>query len=118
MPVIQADQAVVHELHGTTFISYARPGSGSRELCGWRVEIPARTEGVPHQVSREEVLYILSGSVRVRIDEDCQDAVAGDDHVRHGAVQEGGGPRRRPPPTQNNCPRRISISARSISACR
>ena len=78
MPVIQAGQAVVHELHGTTFTSYARPGSGSRELCGWRVEIPGRTEGVPHQVSREEVLYILSGSVRVRIDDNRQDAAAGD----------------------------------------
>ena len=78
VPVIQAGQAVVHELHGTTFTSYARPGSGSRELCSWRVEIPGRTEGVPHQVSREEVLYILSGSVRVLIDDNRQDAAAGD----------------------------------------
>lgn len=78
MPVIQASQAVVHELHGTSFTSYARPESGSKELCGWRVEIPGRTEGVAHRVAREEVLYVLNGAVRVGLDDDSADAVAGD----------------------------------------
>lgn len=78
MPVIQASQAAVHEMHGTTFTSYARPASGSRELCAWRVEIPGRSNGVAHQVSREEVLYLISGSVRVTIDDDSADAGAGD----------------------------------------
>jgi len=78
VPVIQASQAVVHELHGTRFTSYARPASGSRELCGWRVEIPGRTEGVAHRVGREEVLYVLSGSVRVGLDDVWADAAAGD----------------------------------------
>ena len=78
MPVIQASQAVVHEMHGTSFTSYARPTSGSKELCGWRVEIPGHTEGVAHRVSREEVLYLLSGTVRVGLDDDYQDATAGD----------------------------------------
>lgn len=61
MPVIHAAQAVVHQLHGTSFTSYARPSAGSKELCAWRIEIPGRTDGVPHQVCREEVLYILTG---------------------------------------------------------
>ena len=78
MPVIQASQAVVHHMHGTSFTSYARPASGSRELCGWRVEIPAHTEGVAHRVAREEVLYLLSGTIRVELDDDWHDAVAGD----------------------------------------
>jgi quercetin dioxygenase-like cupin family protein len=78
VPVIQASQAVVHEMHGTSFTSYARPTSGSKELCGWRVEIPGHTEGVAHRVSREEVLYLLSGTVRVGLDDDYQDATAGD----------------------------------------
>lgn len=78
MPVIQASQAVVHELHGTSFTSYARPASGSRELCGWRVEIPGHTEGVAHRVAREEVLYLLSGAARVGLDDDWAEAVAGD----------------------------------------
>lgn len=65
-------------MHGTSFTSYARPTSGSTELCGWRVEIPGHTEGVAHRVSREEVLYLLSGTVRVGLNDDWQDATAGD----------------------------------------
>jgi len=65
-------------MHGTSFTSYARPASGSRELCGWRVEIPARTKGIAHRVAREEVLYLLSGTIRVELDDDWHDAVAGD----------------------------------------
>ncbi len=78
MPVIRAAQSVVHELHGTSFTSYASPSSGSRELCAWRIEIPGRTEGVPHHVSREEVLYVLSGTLRVTVNGDAADAAAGD----------------------------------------
>ncbi len=78
MPVIQSSEAVIHEMHGATFTSYARPASGSRELCGWRVEIPGRTEGVPHRVCREELLYVLTGSARVTIDDDCQQVTARD----------------------------------------
>ena len=65
MPVIRAAQSVVHQMHGTSFTSYASPARGSRELCAWRIEIPGGTEGVPHHVSREEVLYVLDGILRV-----------------------------------------------------
>ncbi len=78
MPVIRAAQSVVHQMHGTSFTSYAAPALGSRELCAWRIEIPGGTEGVPHHVSREEVLYILSGTLRVTVDGEAADAVAGD----------------------------------------
>jgi hypothetical protein len=49
VPVIRAGDAVVHQMHGATFTSYAAPARGSRELCAWRVELPGGTEGVPHQ---------------------------------------------------------------------
>jgi mannose-6-phosphate isomerase-like protein (cupin superfamily) len=65
-------------MHGTSFISYASPARGSRELCAWRIEIPGHTEGVPHQVSREEVLYMLSGTLSVTVDDHPEDATAGD----------------------------------------
>lgn len=78
MPVIRATQSVVHQMHGTSFTSYASPARGSRELCAWHIEIPGRTEGVPHHVSREEVLYILGGTLRVTMDEETADAAAGD----------------------------------------
>src|SRR5882757_6942926 len=78
MPVIHAADAVVHELHGTTFIAYAAPSRGSDELCAWRVEIPPGSAGTPHTVTREQVLCLVSGTARVTIDDTTCDAVAGD----------------------------------------
>ena len=78
MPVIRAAQSVVHQMHGTSFTSYASPARGSRELCAWRIEIPGGTEGVPHHVSREEVLYVLGGTLRVTLDGAAEDAGPGD----------------------------------------
>ena len=78
MPVIHADQAAVHQMHGTSFTAYASPVRGSRELCAWHIEIPGHTEGVRHRVSREEVLYVLSGTIRASLDWQAEDAAAGD----------------------------------------
>src|ERR1700733_9760798 len=78
MPVIRAAQSVVHQMHGTSFTSFASPARGSRELCAWRIEIPGGTEGVPHHVSREEVLYVLDGILRVTLDGESEDAGPGD----------------------------------------
>jgi len=78
MPVIHAGEAVVHHMHGASFTSYAAPARGSRELCAWRVEIPGHTEGVAHQVSREEVLYVLSGTMRAVLDDQPAEAAVGD----------------------------------------
>lgn len=47
----------------------ASPARGSRELCARRLEIPARNQSAPHRVSREEVLYILSGTIRAIVDD-------------------------------------------------
>jgi mannose-6-phosphate isomerase-like protein (cupin superfamily) len=67
MPVVHAADAVTHEMHGSVFTSYAAPASGSAELCAWRLEIPGGTSGVPHVVSREEILFLLSGTLRVTL---------------------------------------------------
>jgi quercetin dioxygenase-like cupin family protein len=68
MPVLHAQDAVQHQVHGATFLSYVRPSSGSTELCAWRLDVPDGTTGVPHRVSREEVLLVLSGVVTATID--------------------------------------------------
>jgi mannose-6-phosphate isomerase-like protein (cupin superfamily) len=78
MPVIHAEESVEHHMHGTCFTSYASPAHGSRELCAWRIEIPGGTEGMAHHVSREEVLYVLSGTLRVTLDGEAGDAGPGD----------------------------------------
>jgi quercetin dioxygenase-like cupin family protein len=78
MPVIHGADASVHELHGSRFTSYARPATGSTELCGWRLEIPGHAVGVAHQVSKEEVIYVLDGTISATVDTDRHDASAGD----------------------------------------
>jgi mannose-6-phosphate isomerase-like protein (cupin superfamily) len=78
MPVIHADEAAVHAMHGTSFTAYASPERGSRELCAWRIEIPGNSKGVPHHVSREEVLYVLSGTIVASVDGRAEQAAAGD----------------------------------------
>ena len=78
MPVIRPDQAAVHTMHGTSFTAYASPQRGSRELCAWRIEIPGRTTGIRHRVSREEVLYVLSGTIQASVDGLAEHATASD----------------------------------------
>jgi mannose-6-phosphate isomerase-like protein (cupin superfamily) len=78
VPVIHAHQATVHDMHGTSFTAYASPNRGSRELCAWRLEIPGRTNGIRHHVSREEVLYVLSGTILASVDGRAERAAAGD----------------------------------------
>jgi mannose-6-phosphate isomerase-like protein (cupin superfamily) len=78
MPVIHSDQATVHSMHGACFTAYASPDRGSRELCAWRIEIPGHTKGIPHHVSREEVLYVLTGTLHATVDGRAELAAAGD----------------------------------------
>lgn len=77
MPVLHARDAVVHELHGSVFTSFAAPARGSRELCAWRLEVPPGTRGVPHTVSKEEILLVLSGALHVTLDGTPAPAAAG-----------------------------------------
>lgn len=78
MPFVRSADAVVHEIHGARFVAYANPGSGSKELSTWRAEVPAGTAGVPHTVSREEVVHLLTGGLRLTVDGEAADLVAGD----------------------------------------
>ncbi|GAA1428581.1 cupin domain-containing protein [Streptomyces thermospinosisporus] len=78
MPVVRPADTVTHELHGVRFVSCAAPRTGSRELCAWRGEIPAGAEGPAHTVSREEILYLLDGELRVTLDGRTEHITAGD----------------------------------------
>jgi len=79
MPVIHAADAVVHELHGARFTSYASSASGSAELCVWRVDLPEPSAGgVPHRISREEVFVVIEGAVQVNVDGASHVLSAGD----------------------------------------
>lgn len=67
MPITDARTAPVHEMAGTRFTPLAAPSSGSTEICVWRVELPPHAGAVPHELTREEVLVILSGTARASI---------------------------------------------------
>ncbi|MGO8886878.1 MAG: cupin domain-containing protein [Streptosporangiaceae bacterium] len=78
MPVIRAGDTIDHHAHGSTFSAYVAPSRGSSQLCAWRLTVPAGSEGVPHRPSREEVLLVLDGELRITLDGARADLAAGD----------------------------------------
>ncbi|MEV5439119.1 cupin domain-containing protein [Streptomyces sp. NPDC052682] len=78
MPVVHPPEAVVHEIHGVRFVSYATPHTGSEDLCAWRGEIPAGTKAPAHTVSKEEILHLLDGELLVTLDGEQHRVTAGD----------------------------------------
>ncbi|MFI6878132.1 cupin domain-containing protein [Streptomyces sp. NPDC050400] len=89
MPVVRASEAVVHEMHGVRFVSYATPGTGSKELAAWRGEIPAGTKGPAHTVTREEVLHLLTGSLRLTLDGTAHTLTPGDTAIVNAGTKLG-----------------------------
>ncbi|MGW1023250.1 cupin domain-containing protein [Streptomyces sp. NPDC002577] len=86
MPVIRTADAETMEIHGTRFISYARPALGSKELCGWRGEIPAGVSSPVHTVTREELFHLLSGEVEITLDGHTEPLAPGDTAVINAGV--------------------------------
>jgi quercetin dioxygenase-like cupin family protein len=78
MPVIRSADAVVHEMHGTRFTSYAAPARGSKELCAWRIDVPPGSTGAAHTITREEIVFVLSGAMELTLDEAASTVRAGD----------------------------------------
>jgi quercetin dioxygenase-like cupin family protein len=68
MPIIHIPTEPTHELQTTRFWRLAAPSTGSREASVWRIELTPGAPPVPHQVTREEILVVLSGKARVSID--------------------------------------------------
>jgi quercetin dioxygenase-like cupin family protein len=68
MPVVRPSEAVPFETHGSRFLSYVSPARGSSQLCAWQLTVPADLRGVAHRPSREEVLLVLEGELRVTLD--------------------------------------------------
>ena len=68
MPIVRTSDAVEHQMHGATFLSFVAPASGSRQLCAWRLEVAAGATGVAHRVNHEEVFLLLDGELSVTLD--------------------------------------------------
>lgn len=78
MPVIRAAEAAPYETHGSQFLAYVAPSRGSDQLCAWRLKVPADLPGVAHRPTREEVLFVLDGELRVTLDGVRSDLRRGD----------------------------------------
>jgi quercetin dioxygenase-like cupin family protein len=78
MPIVRERDAVRHDLHGVTFNAFVSPASGSRELCAWRLEVAAGSVGMPHRVSKEEIVVVLAGRLTATIDGAAAELSAGE----------------------------------------
>jgi quercetin dioxygenase-like cupin family protein len=78
MPVIRSTEGTAHDVHGATFTAYANSKTGASELCAWSTRIPSGQPGVPHRVSKEELLLVTSGAPRFTIDGETVEAAPGD----------------------------------------
>ena len=99
MPVIHAADAVVHDLHGARFTSYASSVAGSAELCVWRLELPEVGAGAPHRISREEVFVFTGGAGTGSLNNNKYIAIEASSHnVLINTLTTGAGPSTVPEP--------------------
>ncbi|HEY6724903.1 MAG TPA: cupin domain-containing protein [Polyangiaceae bacterium] len=67
MPVLHAPERPTHELPGAKFTALSTPARGAVDNSIWTVELAPGTPATPHQVTREEVFVVLSGTATVRL---------------------------------------------------
>lgn len=72
MPIYAPTDSTEFTTHGSTFTAYVNPTRGSTDLCAWRLTIPPNVTGAAHRPSREEVLLVLDGLLRITVDDDTQ----------------------------------------------
>lgn len=68
MPFIDHAEAPRFELHGVSFTGLASPSRGASETAVWLVTLPPGAEGVPHQLTREEVFVAIEGAALAQVD--------------------------------------------------
>jgi mannose-6-phosphate isomerase-like protein (cupin superfamily) len=78
MSVVPAPVAPTHELPGARFTALVSPTRGSTDTSVWLVEIDPGVPPRPHELTREEIFVVLSGSAAVQIGECRQTARSGD----------------------------------------
>ncbi|MGW6930264.1 cupin domain-containing protein [Lentzea sp. NPDC054927] len=66
MLLVTGDSAELFEFGGFEFRPLAVPSRGSTEVLLWTVDVPEGGDGTPHSASKEEVFYVLSGSVTIQ----------------------------------------------------
>jgi mannose-6-phosphate isomerase-like protein (cupin superfamily) len=72
MPIYAPTDSTEFTAHGSTFAAYVNPSRGSTDLCAWCLAVPPNLTGAAHRPSREEVLLVLDGLLRVTVNDDTQ----------------------------------------------
>ena len=80
MPYIPSSEAKVFKIPntGTTFTGLAAPSRGSKENAVWRVTVEPGTPARVHQLTREEILIVTTGSATASINGSVISFNAGD----------------------------------------
>jgi quercetin dioxygenase-like cupin family protein len=78
VPIYTTAEAESFEAHGSHFFSYVRSSRGATALCAWRLEVQPNMCGVAHRPSHEEVILLLEGSLRIRLEGATREVKAGD----------------------------------------
>ena len=78
MPVIYAAKAKQFELPGAHFTALASPQTGSVSTAAWRVSLTPKSDGLTHQLTKEEIIIATAGSAIAEIGMDRHEISAGD----------------------------------------
>jgi quercetin dioxygenase-like cupin family protein len=78
MPLIPNSNTKKFDIPSAHFTTCAAPSLGARETAVWHVTINPKSEGLPHQVTREEIIVALSGSAVAEIGTQKHTVSAGD----------------------------------------
>ena len=78
MPVIYAANAQQFELPGAQFTALASPQTGAVSTAAWRVSLTPKTDGMTHQLTKEEIIIAIAGSAVAVIGADRHEISAGD----------------------------------------
>jgi quercetin dioxygenase-like cupin family protein len=78
MPLVTADDAVVHETPNAVMTTVAAPSLGSARLAAWEVRMRPGQRGPQHTTDQEQVWVVLDGAAHVVLDGEPLVAGAGD----------------------------------------
>lgn len=78
MPLIRNANTKKFDIPTAQFTACAAPSTGATETCAWRVTVKAKSDGLPHQLTREEIILALSGSATAQIGKEQYQVSEGD----------------------------------------
>ncbi len=78
MPFIFSSDVKLFTLPNVIFAALASPSTGSVENACWKFKLAAKSSGQTHQLTREEIIVVITGSAFVQIGKEGNVITAGD----------------------------------------